>query len=171
MNPGTANTLQTGNWGQFELRGKDGVYAHFTKKNATWSEQICGYLEVIALSRNEHGKTWGKVLRWIDRDERSHQRSISESWLFKGGTNLLEILSGEGLHIGLKRRAFVKKYLDAVTTDARWLNVPRTGWYTLSTTGDRVFVMPDRVIGDTSGKGGVVFQSDSFDDDDGMVRC
>jgi putative DNA primase/helicase len=64
----------------------------------------------------------------------------------------------------------VKAYIRAVETRARMRSVPRTGWYA-EPNGRRVFVTPDRVIGESrTGGEGVIFQSDSFDDDDRMVQ-
>ena len=78
-------------WDRFELR-KDGVY-HIERQlvpdpekpgeyDGSWVPvRICSWLEVSAMSRNDHGSAWGKVLRWTDFDGKSHQWSTPASLL------------------------------------------------------------------------------------------
>jgi putative DNA primase/helicase len=159
-------------WDSFELR-KDGVYYRdyidirdpdnpTQTKRIFSAVRICSRLEVTALSRNDLGSAWGKVLRWGDYDGKSHQWSTPASLLVKGGTDLVEMLAGEGLDIVHGKGARVKEYIHVVQPSARLVNVSRTGWYTMSHTGTRVFVLPDRVIGKTVNGEGVVYQPESY---------
>lgn len=158
-------------WRLFELR-KDGVYyTEFERvpdpDNPGESKlepnpiKICSRLEVASLSRNDRGSEWGKVLRWTDYDGNLHQWSTPASFLVKGGTDLVEALAREGLNIIHGKGARVKEYIHTVQPNGRLLNVSRTGWYTMQN-GTRLFVLPDRVIGQRADNEGVVYQPEAY---------
>lgn len=168
-------------WGRFELR-RDGVY--YTEyddipdpgnpdktKRIARPEKICSWLEVAAMSRDENSLAWGKVLRWTDHDGKLHQWSTPAPLLVKNSTELVETLAGEGLSITHGKGARVKEYIDTVHPTERCRNVPRTGWYTMPNTGARVFVLPDRVIGEEPDGEAAVYQPESPDSTHQPVRA
>ena len=156
-------------YGQFALR-PDGVYHVIdeptdSEENAAEEKSdppvfVCSWLEVTAQSRDKHGQEWGYVLKWKDPDRRMHTWSAPRSLLVKHGTELVEVLAKGGLKIAVPKD--VKCYINSVNPSARILNVPRPGWYTTNRL-QRVFVLPDRVIGAKEHEDGVILQADSYD--------
>ena len=159
------------NFPPFQLRDdgvwklEDGTDPNDPKKQIRVWNPVCAWLRVVAHSRHEHNKSWGKVLRWRDRDGQQHTYVASEGMLIAPGNAIAQILAAGGLRIREKRWGDVEAYIRAVEIMARMRSVPRTGWHTAKS--GRVFITPDRVIGPGSEE--VVFHSESFSDEHRMI--
>jgi putative DNA primase/helicase len=121
--------------------------------------RICGRLEVIALTRDEKGENWGRLLRWFDAEGRVHEWAMPMSLLTGDGTEYRARLLDGGLVISPERkvRELLTTYIQTAHTDVRSLCVSRVGWH-----GD-AFVLPGVTIGQNT-EGSVLFQT-TFESD------
>ena len=121
--------------------------------------RICGRLEVVALTRDEKGENWGRLLRWLDAECRVHEWAMPMSLLTGDGSEYRARLLDGGLVIspGRKARELLTTYIQTAHTDIRSLCVSRAGWH-----GD-AFVLPGLTIGQNDGSS-VLFQS-TYDSD------
>jgi putative DNA primase/helicase len=121
--------------------------------------RICGRLEVIALTRDEKGENWGRLLRWLDAEGRVHEWAMPMSLLTGDGSEYRARLLDGGLVIspGRKARELLTTYIQTAHTDIRSLCVSRSGWH-----GD-AFVLPGLTVGQNAG-GSVLFQT-TFESD------
>lgn len=120
--------------------------------------QICGYLEIAALTRNANGQCWGRLLKWRDPEGREHTWAMPMSLLSGDGGVYREHLLDGGLNIGpgRNRRDFLTVYIQTAQPLARALCVPQVGWH-----GGN-FVLPDVTIG-PEGEEPVLFQGSEFE--------
>lgn len=116
---------------------------------------ICGRLEIVAVTCDEHGQNYGRLLRWRDTDGRTRYWSMPMALLAGDGTDCRARLLSGGLFIapGRKARELLTMYIQTAQTDARALCVSRVGWH-----GNRL-ILP----GDTDETAKFVFQS-QFDE-------
>ncbi len=122
--------------------------------------RISGPVRVVALSRDEHGQSWGRVLEWRDQDGRDHKRAIPAQRFHETGHDLASELAADGLEIVPSRERKLMEYLGSFGPRARVLCVDALGWR--DATDQRLtFVLPERVIG-AQDEQGVVFQPERF---------
>jgi putative DNA primase/helicase len=133
----------------FEMR-PDGLWSVPYEKQPL---RICGPFEVIAESRPEHGDEWGLLLRWKDRDGRSHEWIMPRRLLAGEAVEVRARLAACGLDVSAHQnaRGALVQFLAAVRIGARVRTVPRTGWYLPASSG-AAFVLPDRCIGTVLGE-------------------
>lgn len=136
--------------GGFKVNG-GGVYQD---RDGEWV-WLCSRLDVNALTRDEHGDGWGKLLQFRDQDGREHGWAMPASMLHSDGAEYRERLLEMGLRIGYGRdaRAGLHRYLSACSPTARATSVTRLGWH-----GAR-FVLPSRVFGSPEQR--IVLQTDA----------
>lgn len=131
-------------------------YQEPLKVGNTTAEQlrICSRLEVIAVTRNQHGEDFGRLLRWHDCDGRLHTWAMPMSLLAGEGTVYLSELLSKGLEIepGRTARKLLTVYIQSSHPEARVLCTPNIGWH------EDCFVLPSHTIG-TSTKEQIILQS------------
>lgn len=106
--------------------------------------RACSRVEVVAVTRDEHGEEWGRLLHVTDADGRTHEWAMPMRMLAGDGTALRERLADLGLEVepGRKPREWLHAYLTSTKPAARVRCVSRIGWH------GRAFVLPDAVFGD-----------------------
>jgi putative DNA primase/helicase len=116
--------------------------------------QICGRLEVAALTRDAKGDGWGRLLRWADSEGRPHEWPMPMSLLAGDGNEYRARLLDGGLFLapGSKARQRLPIYLQTMCPEKRALCVERVGWHGYS------FVLPGETIG-PEGAEMVLFQT------------
>lgn len=130
-------TLGTG------FRVKDsGVWHHTDDGDPQW---ICSPLDVTALTRNEDGEAWGRLLEFPDEDGRWHRWACPMELLAGDGTEFRRILLSEGLRIapGGKARNLLAVYVQTKRVKARAVCTDRTGWH------GGAYVLADDTIGES----------------------
>jgi len=104
---------------------------------------ICSAFEIVAESRDAHGRSWGFFLRWRDRRGNLHEEIFLRS-LFAGDcAEIRSRLADGGLTFNghtAARQAFAE-YLNAASSKDLVLSVDRPGWH------GGVFVLPNAVFG------------------------
>jgi len=128
-----------------------GLYFHGIRDNAETDTRICSPLEVLALTCDEGGDSYGRLLQF-----RPSGANALRTWaapmelLASDGAELRAALLSMGVTIPHKQRSALMDYLMASEPERKAMAATRTGWH-----GPQLFVMPRRVIGG----GDVVFQS------------
>lgn len=122
---------------------------------------ICGRLDVLAQTCDESGNSWGRLLRWHDRQEREHRWAMPMKILAGDGVELRGALADGGLILGNSRSAREKlaNYLQACNPTDHALCVTSAGWHDTREHGS-VYVIRDQagtVIPD-SATGAIVYQ-------------
>lgn len=118
-----------------------GVWHQPDEADPQW---ICSPLYVTALTRNDNGEAWGRLLEFPDEDGRWHRWACPMELLAGDGTEFRRLLLSQGLGIapGTKARNLLATYVQTARVDARAVCTERTGWH-----GD-VYVLPDEAIGE-----------------------
>ncbi len=114
---------------------------------------LCSPLTVEATTRDADQSGWGLLVRVKTPDGHWHRTSIPRSALVGDGDAVLGELVHRGLHFVPvpKDKTALKRLLCSVQPENRARCVPRIGWH------DRVFVLPDEIIGNDEGEE-IVFQ-------------
>ena len=109
---------------------------------------ICSPLRVVALTRDAKGEGWGRLLEFVDLDGAPHRWACPMSMLAGDASEFRSLLLGMGLRISssTKARNLLAQYVQTTVPEARARCVDRTGWH------GRVFVLPDRTLGDNAGE-------------------
>ncbi len=146
---------------QIEAAIDDGVPANFklredmlcvlidrkTKDGGVTTDEypVCSRLEVVALTRDESGGEWGRLLCFDDPDGREQAWAMPMEMLAGDGSEYRARLLEQGLIIFPSReaRSGLHEYLARCRPLARAHAVSRIGWH------DGVFVFPDHAICDT----------------------
>lgn len=138
---------------RFELRDsgeRPGVYWHGSVREdgdevrAAAPVWICDPLEVAAVTRDDRGGEWGRLLEWKDRDRRLHRWAMPCEVLAGSGDELRAALLRGGLAITSSRhRHRLADYIAQANPEKKARSVSRTGW------AGAVFVWPDGAIGNT----------------------
>lgn len=124
--------------------------------------RVCPPLRVLAYLRDTEQENWGLLIEFEDKDQHTHRWALPWRMFSGSGEEMRGELLRQGFFVPPSQRArnlFVE-YLAQARPNQHARSVERTGWH-----GDgahRVFVLPDRTIGDTSEP--VYFQSESLRD-------
>jgi putative DNA primase/helicase len=107
-------------------------------------DPVCSRLEVVALTRDNMGCEWGRLLRFRDPDGREHEWAMPTSMLAAEGAEYRARLLEQGLTIWPTREARLglHEYLAQCRPVARARAVTRLGWH------EGVFVLPDETFGE-----------------------
>lgn len=121
---------------------------------------VSGYFEIVAENRDDTGNCWGIILRWKDRDGRSHDWAMPHSLLAGDGLEVRRALLDGGLYVGAGGRArnLLTNYLTLARAAKRARAVSSTGWV------GSTFVFPDCAIGATHLDEHVILQTPHFID-------
>lgn len=119
-----------------------GVWASDEYGDPHW---ICSQLEIEADTRDEHSESWGRLLKFPDRDGVIHQWAMPMSLLSGDGKEYRERLLELGLVIapGRKARLLLETYLNT-KPEKKALCVTKQGWHR------GAFVLPDESIGENA---------------------
>lgn len=128
-----------------------GLYFHGIRDDTETDTLICSPLEVLAITCDERGENFGRLLR-LQPKGASHWREWAApmEMLAGDGAELRAVLLNLGATIPHKQRQALMDYLMNSSPDRQAMAATRTGWH-----GPGLFVMPRQVIGG----GDVVFQS------------
>lgn len=103
---------------------------------------VCSRLEVLALTRNEHGEDWGRLLGVPDPEGRLHKYAMPMTSLAGDGIAFRESLLSRGLIIEPSSKHFLAAYVGTCQPKRLLTCVGRLGWHGNS------FVLPAEVFGD-----------------------
>ncbi|GFM35963.1 DUF927 domain-containing protein [Desulfovibrio psychrotolerans] len=139
---------------QFLLR-TDGVYfvGHDEDGIPKPPEWVCSPLKVLARTRDEEGKNWGRLLEIVDPDGKTHTWAMPMDMTAGNGDTYRGQLLSFGLRLaaGKYGKSRLHMYLTQYETVGRARCVSRNGWHS------GCFVLPDKTYGDTAGEH-VVYQ-------------
>jgi uncharacterized protein (DUF927 family) len=121
-----------------------GVFYRYTKDGEKIMDRICSRMDVIAVTHDEHGNGWGRVLRFKDLVGRLHEWAMPMSLAAGDGAEIRAELLDQGLNIEPFRQSGTRviQYITSSAPSDTWLSVARPGWH-----GD-FFIMPDETIGE-----------------------
>ncbi len=138
--------------GNFKLT-KDVLYVLYEQKIRSGEveiveEAVCSRLEVIALTRDDSGCEWGRLLSFRDPDGRDHEWAMPTAMLAGDGTEYRARLLEQGLDILPSREARygLHEYISSCRPAARVRAVTRIGWH------DNLFVLPTKTFGSVNGE-------------------
>lgn len=116
---------------------------------------VCPPIEVAAYLRDLDGTNWGRLLTFNDADGTEHRWGMPMRLLSGGGDEMRAELLRLGFDVPTSQRSrnLLTDYIQQSKPVARARCVERAGWH------GRVFVMPDRTIGE--GDEAVLFQSET----------
>ncbi|QQE88542.1 DUF927 domain-containing protein [Azotobacter chroococcum] len=128
-----------------------GLYHHGIRDDAETDTQVCSPLEVLAITSDERGENYGRLLRLLPHGAARWREWAAPMEMLAGdGSELRAVLLNLGATIPHKQRQTLMDYLMNSAPPRHAMAATRTGWH-----GPQLFVMPRRVIGG----GDVVFQS------------
>jgi putative DNA primase/helicase len=109
---------------------------------------LSGPFQILAETRDLEGSSWGLLLQWKDRDNRTQTWAMPKALLAGDGIDVRRALLDRGLAIasGTKPRNYLSNYLVSQRSDGRARAVATTGWH------GSTFVFPDGAIGKPSGE-------------------
>jgi putative DNA primase/helicase len=120
-------------------------------------KRLSSPLEVTALTSDQHGGSWGRLVQLQDPNGKTKEIAIPMSTIISSSPSCLTLLSDLGLRLAdqdLATRKAIIDYLTNAEVEDRLTNVDRPGWH-----GD-TYVLPHRTFGPpgTNGQGRVVLQ-------------
>lgn len=103
---------------------------------------VCSSIEVLAYTRDENSENWGRLVRFRDLDDHTHECAIPMELLSGDCSELFRMLLNYGLRISTKNNIKNKlpELLQSIALDKRALCTTSIGWH-----GDH-FIMPDGAI-------------------------
>ncbi|PKM16092.1 MAG: hypothetical protein CVV12_04890 [Gammaproteobacteria bacterium HGW-Gammaproteobacteria-2] len=115
---------------------------------------ICSPLHIEAVTRDDAGADWGRLLVFPDRDSSEHRWAMPMAMLGRDGAELRETLLAMGLEItpDANRRRRLLEFIQAVEPEHTARCCARAGWH------GSAFVLPTITIGG-AGDEALVFQS------------
>ncbi|SEQ62229.1 putative DNA primase/helicase [Solimonas aquatica] len=135
----------------------DAVWWHEVDKDGSAGPPfwVCPPLEVRAYLRDVNNENWGRLLVFRDKDGQEHRWGMPMRLLSGGCDEMRSELLRLGFDVptSQKNRNLLTSYIQRARPQARARCVERAGWH------GRVFVMPERTIGETDET--VLFQSET----------
>jgi uncharacterized protein (DUF927 family) len=128
----------------------DGLYADTGGDAAPiW---LAAPFEILGEARDHAGEGWGRWLRWLDRDRRTHTWLMPDRMLMAKPGELEAELVDRGLRIETNSdaRAHLRRALAGVQTGSRARVVARAGWHPQPEGGDAYLLQDGRAIGSRS---------------------
>ncbi|NKF23065.1 DUF927 domain-containing protein [Solimonas marina] len=124
--------------------------------------RVCPPLRVLAYLRDTDQENWGILLSFDDKDRIEHRWALPWRMLSGSGEEMRSELLRQGFFVPPSQRArnLLVTYLADAKPPQLARSVERTGWHGEGV--HRVFVLPDRAIGDAVEP--VYFQSESLRD-------
>jgi putative DNA primase/helicase len=130
-----------------------GVFLTEDRNGKKVTRQICSPVRIVADTRDEHGRNWGRLFEWRDGDGRLHTWAIPNELFHALGKAVIQGLRSNGLTIWPGQEKEVMEYMqDVRPAGKKLICVSQTGWH-----GEN-YVLPDEIL--QPGKNqDVVFQS------------
>lgn len=116
--------------------------------------KVSGRIEVIARTRDNNSKNWGKLLKFTDPDGVLKEFAVPNTMFAGDCKEVRELLFNEGLDITPAGKSKLITYLMSCNPTARVLCVNKTGWH------KNAFIFPDSIVGETEDK--ISFQTETF---------
>ena len=114
--------------------------------------KICGYLEIVASTRDKDSKNHGRLVRFTDQYDVIHEMPIPLE-LFKGnGQEVIGMLLNCGLLIRPQQKNLLQIYIQETIPEDTALCVSQVGWH------DCQYILPKEVIGSEATER-VIFQA------------
>ncbi|MGE3745392.1 MAG: DUF927 domain-containing protein [Sphingomonadaceae bacterium] len=109
---------------------------------------VSAAIDVLAQTRDDLSASWGLLLGWKDSDKHEHRWAMPMSLLAGEGNEIRATLLDRGCFLGQSKKAKDKliDFLAAVKIETRARAVERVGWT------EEAFALPDRTIGENSGR-------------------
>ncbi len=128
--------------------GKNGLNyldPYIDSSNPIW---VCSKLEITAMTHDQNGENWGRVLEFKDKAGRSKRWVMPMEMLAGRGDGLHSILLSMGLSISNSGKAknLLAQYIQACEGKGISICVDRLGWH------EESYVLPNRTIGKAGGK-------------------
>lgn len=124
-----------------------GLWWHGTKRSngelVNDDVRIADPIEVVAISRDEHGGNFGRQLRFVNAEGQPCKRVLPMRLLSEGGADLRRELLDMGHTHSLKHRAKLADFIMESTPESRIVAATTTGWHD----NTRAFVLPHRTLG------------------------
>jgi uncharacterized protein (DUF927 family) len=122
----------------------EGVWRVLEVKGKVKTERVCSPLKVTALTRDDQGQNWGRLLQIQDRDGNLHEWAMPMSATAGDGTGYRETLLALGLEIapGSWAKNSLQEYIVTTRPKTRARCVSRIGWH------EGRYVLPDETFGD-----------------------
>jgi putative DNA primase/helicase len=119
---------------------------------------ISSAIHVEAMTRNERGESWGRLLRFRDPEGREHLWACPIKLLAGDGVAFREALMEQGLYIAPNKDARNQLSIYVQTAEpGRFVHcAEQTGWTEID--GQSVFVLPDATIGEPATGTRVLYQ-------------
>jgi uncharacterized protein (DUF927 family) len=151
------SAAQSGNFGEqrsaetfpFQVSDLGVVFLKEVSDGTIEAIRLAARVDVIAQTRNEAGENWGRLLRWQDREGRTHHWSMPMEALASDQGAVRARLLSEGLPFittNARYRERFSEYLQRAPVERLVRCVARIGWH-----GDS-YVLPDRTVGPQGGE-------------------
>ena len=103
---------------------------------------VCSRFDILAMSRDDIGEDWSRLISVRDADDVEHKRLIAMRLLADAGVECRRILLSLGVLIGPTRMSheLLSRYLQETTPPLRVRSVTRSGWYS------NMFILPDNTV-------------------------
>ena len=141
---GEGEHREGGNISKFLVSDDGVVFCYRDEEGKKRRSRVCSRIEVVALTRNEEGREWGRLAKVWDRSGGNcHQVSLPMEQLADEGSEIRASLLNRGLRLqpGRRARDLLGRYLIEADPQERVRCVPKVGWH-----GSH-FVLPDETIG------------------------
>mgnify|MGYP000724643209 CR=1 FL=1 len=136
----------------YELKN-DGVFYHHEKNGSQLLDKICGYIEVDAITRNQHNENYGIRLKFQTILGDIKILCLPRDIIFEKSGILQRQLVSHGFYIDIHFVREFEHYINSQTECETVLyTTDKAGWY-----NNKTFVLPHKTIGD----GNCIFQSSS----------
>lgn len=121
---------------------------------------IAGPLMITAMTRDEHGNSWGRRLQWLDADGRPHVWNMPSKLLAGDQLSIRQQLLDGGLPMPATSHAHkqVARYIGGAKPKKRLHVVTRMGWH--GSGGKAAFVLPNVTL-TAEGKSDVFLQTEN----------
>ena len=130
--------------GKFVVK-PDGIYVWAGKGEHSATQWICSPLEIVAETRNHASESWGRILKFPNRDGKLQSYLLSMKLLAGDSA----AWCGELLDLGLRinptpfARQALAQYISAANPKKFVRSVHRVGWH------GQAFILPDETFGGT----------------------
>jgi putative DNA primase/helicase len=142
---------------QMDEKGISVHHQEMTQNGPRWTSLwICTPVQVVALTRNADGGSWGKLVEFRSIEGALNRVVIQQRLLLGDGKEALEYLADRGFRMsrGKKQQEALKDFLHQAEPDKRIFCCDRVGWH------GRSYVLPDQTFS-PPGEDEVIFDPSS----------
>lgn len=140
----------------FIINDKGIFFKQSFEKRMTPPLWICSRIDIIAVTRDINNNSWGKLIRFKDRDGIEHSEIVDIADIVANPDAVRHRLVNSGVTVSLEKNARDKlaQYLNEVDPPKKVRVTPKIGWQ------GTVFVLPDETLGKTDED--FLFKSDNY---------